>query len=322
MSHEFESGFFAGNRPAWHGLGTVIERDGATSQEALVLAGLDWQVRTEPLMFSGEHILDKHLTVRSSDNSALGVVGSRYTPIQNEEAFKFGDALVDSGEAHWHTAGSLRNGQIVFMTMKVGNDTTVGGVDRLQQYLVITTGHNGSWPMRCFITNIRVECMNLLRLAMRDATDQVVIRHTRSSGQTLSEARRVLGLSMQNAAATVEQAERLMSISVGANEFDAMMNDIIPKVELIDGDYKKYNRAVDKRDEVISNYAYTWNNSPNLENVRRTAWGAVNAIIEYDDHHTEYRSAKTPARERRFMDIVVDGHKTAEKAAERFLVTA
>ena len=47
MSHEVERMVFAGATP-WHGLGTEI--DSATNfWDAFKLAGLDWEVETEPL---------------------------------------------------------------------------------------------------------------------------------------------------------------------------------------------------------------------------------------------------------------------------------
>lgn len=43
MSAEVESMFFVGRDRPWHGLGTMVE-DASDSREALIAAGLDWDV--------------------------------------------------------------------------------------------------------------------------------------------------------------------------------------------------------------------------------------------------------------------------------------
>ena len=53
MSHEVEKMVFAGATP-WHGLGTEID-DATTFWDAFKMAGLDWEVQTEPL-FRGDAV--------------------------------------------------------------------------------------------------------------------------------------------------------------------------------------------------------------------------------------------------------------------------
>ena len=74
MSHEVERMVFAGQVP-WHGLGTEI--DSATNfWDAFKLAGLDWEVETEPLYRKGaaDQVVGEEVkaqaAVRSSDNRA------------------------------------------------------------------------------------------------------------------------------------------------------------------------------------------------------------------------------------------------------------
>jgi hypothetical protein len=62
---------------------------------------------------------------------ALGVVGSGYLPLQNEEHAEFLNLLADQSGAIFDTAGSLRGGRQVFVTMRLPESLKVGGTDRV-----------------------------------------------------------------------------------------------------------------------------------------------------------------------------------------------
>jgi hypothetical protein len=47
MAHELESMFYYGETP-WHGLGKKVDK-ALTAEEAIKIAGLDWQVETVPI---------------------------------------------------------------------------------------------------------------------------------------------------------------------------------------------------------------------------------------------------------------------------------
>lgn len=313
MAHEFESGFFAGNRPAWHGLGRVIDKEGLHSGEALDLAGLAWEVRTEPVVWNDEHVLDQFFTVRSSDQRALGIVGPSYTPIQNAELFEFGDALVDSGDAHWYTGGSLRRGSLVWALMKLSKDIKIGGMEdeRMERYLAFMSSHDGSMAFNIKPTTVRIVCANTFGMVKRERRQAYTVRHTRSRDEKLAEVRAALQLSFEQADDLQKMGDALLGVEFNDRQFAAMLDVVTPKPEDTDS-----TRAMNAWTERRDGYIHTWQHSPNLENVRATAWGGLNAIIEYDDHHTQYtRRGTTPVFEKRMLRIL-DGHPTTKRAIE------
>ena len=91
------SAFFSNREVAWHKLGVVT--DGAqTSNQALQVAQLDSIVKVSENPIAAEidgkliTYQNRFLTYREhpkKGTTALGVVGKRYTPIQNSEAFDF-----------------------------------------------------------------------------------------------------------------------------------------------------------------------------------------------------------------------------------------
>ena len=88
---------YATREKPWHGLGTVV-KEAPTSEEALRLAGLDWNVVQEPIYTPFREKIDGFkANVRDSDRKVLGVVSDRYKVVQNVEAFSFTDELLGQG---------------------------------------------------------------------------------------------------------------------------------------------------------------------------------------------------------------------------------
>ena len=84
MSANVETMFYTRVTP-WHGLGTRVE-EAPDSREALILAGLDWQVIQKPIMTGdGQPIDGFKANIRDRDGQVLGVVTDGYKVVQNED---------------------------------------------------------------------------------------------------------------------------------------------------------------------------------------------------------------------------------------------
>lgn len=71
--------------PAWHGLGTVIEKP-VGSFEFQEISGLNWTVSDSEIFTSGMvQVMGKKAIVRNDNGYPLGIVGEDYVSIQNEE---------------------------------------------------------------------------------------------------------------------------------------------------------------------------------------------------------------------------------------------
>ena len=161
MPHEVET-MFSARVPAWHGLG-VMTPMALNSRDAIVHAGLDWTVATRPMVtFDAENgakgfvaVPDHYATVRETDDKVLGVVGSRYTPIQNLECFDFMDTIVDDSGATYETAGSLYDGKVVWMLLNLNKPAQIDE-DITHNYLLLTNSHDGSSSLKGFRCGMKV----------------------------------------------------------------------------------------------------------------------------------------------------------------------
>ena len=282
--HEVESMVSARVLP-WH-FGetkdrTRISDDVMTAEEAIKLAGLDWEVALKDLWVAQAN--GKYMKVpgnfaveRDSDHQVLGVVKTRYVPFQNRTAFGFTDDLVDSGAAKYETAGSLRGGKVIFLTMKVPIDMLVGGEDAHELYIVLRTSHDGTKAISVYLTPIRVVCMNTLSLSFAGSKQKWSMPHVSTLEGKLQEARDTLQLSYKYAEDFVVMGNTLLETKVTDDMVAKLIDDVMPT-------WRK------KADEVHESIMTLYRESP-TNGYTGTAWGALNAITEYFDHGREIRS--------------------------------
>jgi phage/plasmid-like protein (TIGR03299 family) len=203
--------FVSARRHAWHRLGTVLPAE-FTAADAMRHAKLGgWNVRTQALqttpMLSSDGVdtldVPEHFaTVRTNPVTGrpdvLGVVGRGYTPIQNEEHADLLDALVDESGAHFETAGSLKGGRQVFLTMKLPDTMLIGGIDPVDLYIVACNSHDGTSAFRQGLP-VRVVCTNTQAVKIRRAQSSFLIRHTSGARGYIGHARDALGLTFVRA---------------------------------------------------------------------------------------------------------------------------
>ena len=188
MAANVESMFYTGAEP-WHGLGEKLE-DAPTISEAIEKSGLDWEVGVKDLVTKdGMQDVPAKATYRKTDGAILGVVGPRYVPLQNKDAFEWFQPFVDAGECSLHTGGSLSGGQKVWALAQLNRDPSeiVKG-DEVQKFILLSNSHDGTTAIRVGYTPIRVVCVNTLAFAHEHKQSNLLrIRHTRSAqGKLLS----------------------------------------------------------------------------------------------------------------------------------------
>ena len=142
MAHEVETMAYAGELP-WHGLGVEVSND-LTPLQMMEKADLDWEVeKVDAYVTIGDEQVKtgQQALVRTSDNTILTNVTKAWNPLQNEEAFNFFADYVAAGDMEMHTAGSLKNGQIVWALAKVKESFDVFGEDQVDSYFMFSNPH-------------------------------------------------------------------------------------------------------------------------------------------------------------------------------------
>lgn len=222
--------------------------------------------------------------LRDSDANPLGIVGSRMEPLQNEKAAEFVWALVDTDQARFETGGSLKGGQVVWYMVQLLDPPKMPEGEEMDAYVSIVNYHNGKGSLRCMNHQIRIVCNNTLDAATYGAKSQWEIRHTASIRDKLAEAQRALGFAHVANEKFAAVANALVMRPFTVNDFADVLGTLYPIP--VDGTALAQKRAHERHDDVLG----CWKSSPNLENIRKTAWGGWNAITEFVDHGQKYRS--------------------------------
>lgn len=288
----------------WHGLGEGVS-GAQTAKDAIVAAGLDWTVELREVYTLGANdrkvLVPGHFSVcRNTDDRVLGLVKSRYTPFQNAEAFEFADSLVDSDEAKYDTAGSLRGGRVVFLSMEVPGHILVGGEDKHDMYIMLRTSHDGTTAIGVYVVIIRPVCMNTVTLGISTAKHRWSMPHVSTIHGKVQEARETLQLSFEYRDAFAKAAEQLMLTKITDDQAVGILTEVLPARPKTD----------EKIDEIMECLRTSERNG-----YHGTGWGLVNALTEYHQH---WRDGIQP--EATFFNVM-DGeiHKWRNNTADLIL---
>lgn len=284
MAHELEiingeaQMFYRGEKP-WHGLGRFIAPDELlTSEQAIVAAGLDWTVETQSLFLADGTKVPAKAVVRNDNNKVLGTVGDTYKPLQNKDAFKFFDGFIDSNQASFETAGSLRDGKRIWVMAKINSDLDViKGDDVLERYVLLSNSHDGTTAVRAGFTPVRVVCQNTLTMAHNNASSKLIrVRHGQSVKENLDKVAEIMNLANLEFEATIEQYRFLANREINSNDLEKYIKLVMVGDKKLQANPEMGNRILNK---VIPLFEKGRGND--MAEIKGTYWSAYNAISEY-----------------------------------------
>jgi len=283
MTAEIET-YLGVQTPPWHGLGITVDTPPST-EEAIKLAGLDWTVETQELFLSnGSKVPDARATVRSTDGAVLGVVGPRFMPLQNREAFRFFDPIISAKEATIETAGALKGGRRVWILTKIAQDPLeIVRNDIVSAYLLLAHAHDGSLAIHVGFTPVRVVCQNTLSAALNHADSQLIrVRHTAKAEETLDEVRDTMNVARRVFEPTGEQYRSLAFKGISTQDLERYVQLVVlGKIEVVDLTAEEMEKGQRVMGKILPLFE---SESNSLPGVSGTWWAAYNAVTEFTSH--------------------------------------
>lgn len=325
MSAAVESMFSVKLVP-WHGEGTILDSH-PTSAEAIRAAGLDWPVEARPVYW-GKQVLGNPVpepvlipnrkaivrvrkpvsdpaspTVDMPREDLLSVVSDNYQPLQNEDAFKFFDPLVKSGDLVYETAGSLFDGKKIWVLARyLKRQIKIMGTDEVRPYLLLLNGHDGVTGISVQPTGIRVVCNNTLMASL--ATGHMInFRHVGDVTGEIEKAKEVLEQMRMTFDDLAELYSHMAEIHLDEDEITALIHDVCCPADWRNEVTEQPDEGMIQRQGEITPYKATRvsameakihallnNGQGAYADTYGTLWGVYNAMVEFADYYLGKRS--------------------------------
>jgi phage/plasmid-like protein (TIGR03299 family) len=297
------------NKQAWVKAGTAVNAESAS--EAARQAGLDWNVMLADMEAIVSNPVSEFETVtdhypvpkrqaviklgKDNTNEVIGVVGDKYKIVQNMEVFSALDALVDSGDARYTAAGEYNNGANIWMVMELPTGIQVAN-DPHAAFLLVQSSHDGSCAVRIRPIIERLYCMNQINGIIKGVRGKhknaytYVMKHTTNSVLSVNDIRNITQLTYDSIQQYEVVADTLLKRKVDDRQVRNIFKSVwalpsevedAPDHLLSQGQRRQRTIALNGRDSAWNIYSQ----SPTQENIRGTAFGAWQAVIEHADHH-------------------------------------
>jgi phage/plasmid-like protein (TIGR03299 family) len=288
--HLVETMAYTGERP-WHGLGNLL----APQQPIEVWkkqAGMDWQIEEAEVRYvTGSNNIgvinafpDNKVLYRSDTKAPLSVVSKRFQVVQPGEILEFYRDLTACNGFELETAGVLREGRKFWALARTGQSTTLKGRDKVDGYLLLATACDGTLATTAQFTSVRVVCNNTLSIALGNGNGAIKVPHRSQFDPDV--VKRQLGITVSSWDGFVTRMKALVDRPVDPDSVEGLLRRVLT------------SQAPDSKVTVVNEQALAavralyegGGRGAQLASSRGTAWGLLNSVTEYVDHHRRARS--------------------------------
>lgn len=287
--HLVETMAYVGQKP-WHGLGNKLARH-QPIEVWKQQAGMDWQIEESEVRYiTGGHNIgainafpENKVLYRSDTKKPLAVVSKRFQVVQPGEILEFYRDLTADNGFELETAGVLREGRKFWALARTGQSTLLRGRDRVDGYLLLATACDGTLATTAQFTSVRVVCNNTLAVAVGQGEGAIKVPHR--SQFDAARVKRQLGVTVEAWDGFVERMKVLCAQPVDTDTAEALLRRVLT--------YAVPNAAPVVNEHAVAGVRALYEGGgrgSQLASSRGTAWGLLNGITEYVDHHRRARS--------------------------------
>jgi phage/plasmid-like protein (TIGR03299 family) len=246
---------------------------------------MDWSVRKTPLFLKDQNgdmqvTNDSFGVIRDIDNRYLGTVGPQWEPIQPSSALAWFQPVIDSGSCTFETAGSLRDGKMVWAMAQIKNSFELFGGDKVEGYLLFSNPHEFGRSIDIRFTPVRVVCNNTLTMALDENAKHAVKLNHRSQFNG-DQVKMVLGIAGDRLSRYKEQAQFLGKKKYNKETIVEYFNRVFPSMTKDEVKLAKTSVPISRHAEEAMGIVHT---QPGAKFAEGSWWQAFNAVTYMTDH--------------------------------------
>lgn len=321
---------FTVRKPAWHKLVDPLP-EYPTREEAQAIAH-PWEPITEPvyrkvpqvsedgeLVEHYEPIEDFEAVVRSDDSTTLGVKPTSLETIKNAEMYDIAEAIEgqDKGSVLFETGGSLYGGKKVWLLLALRDPIHIAGDPNgaVLPYFAMQDNKDGKGAFRGQATLTRIVCDNTAQMADYDSEARgtsFTFRHTKNVQERIEEAKAALTGWRESVSTFVEMSNTLMDLRITRTQRELFVEQFVPMPPIHTVSPRVVNNVDTARNTLRSIL-----DGPTCQDIDLTAYGLVQASVEYLNHYRRANSAQSRFK-RAYLDrsaITTDAVKLAQEVA-------
>jgi phage/plasmid-like protein (TIGR03299 family) len=332
MAHQFSTGVFLHNKPAWHQLGVVIDGE-LPAREAFRVAKADFQVAGCPVFDQDMQPIPGYQAITRVDNGkTLSVMTETYTPIQNEALIRIAEALHE--DTSMDAVCVLANGKRVTFTARVrGAEGDVLPGDPVQQYLIGCTSHDGSIPFQLLFSPVRVVCQNTLSAALglaasqRQSNGSISIRHTKNADALIRRLPELVDMRRRQFLGGLEELKQMAATPCSSSQFRQYIREVFSEqlsgtVNAVRGDHSTSRKKTLEDLPVWPSLLHKFEGGAigsDISRLNGTSWSAYQTVTEYLSHEAGRSKNNAEGLRKRFeslywgknSDLIQTAHRLA-----------
>lgn len=259
--------------------------EGAIPVDHVIRRLYSWQAQEAPVFVkvgdTYREQTERKAIVRSDNGDVLGIFSDTYAIHQYREWLLESVSHLIDDDLNIGSAGLLRNGGVSFVSIEMPENITILDGFTVRPMLLATTSHNGMLSTTYKKVATRVECDNLLAMALRENSEEHKTRHSKNSVMRLQNVRDALGFVHRMTDDIVGEVKKYAAIKVTDREWEAIIQRLMP----VNADPNVAKQAISRVENKQERIRQMYDNDPIVAPFRGTALGVIQAWNTYNQHY-------------------------------------